>query len=111
MAGAPLAVWLGAKVPHGDPPPFPPLAHVTAQSTPALAGSLVTAAETTALLPVTMGLGGPCVKATAMRGVSGAAFAWLVLHPVMTTTVAKLEKSARNAQIQSFQRPFRSVLP
>lgn len=99
-------------MPHGDPP-FPALAHVTTQSTPAAAGSLVTTAETIALLPVIMGVGGACAIATEMSGVCvwGVAFAWLVLHPVMTPTVAKLQKSKRNAPNQSFRRPFRSVLP
>lgn len=108
MAVAPLAVWLGEKVPHGDPL-LPALPHVTTQSTPALAGSLPTEAETKALLPVTMGLGGACVIATEMSGVWGVAFAWLVLHPVPTPTVAKLQMSATNALIPSFQKPFRSV--
>ena len=102
-------MWLGEKLPHGDPL-FPALPQVTTQSTPALAGSLATEAETKALPPVTMGLGGPCVITTEMSGVWGVAFAWLVLHPAMTPTVAKLEQSARNAPIRSFRRPFRSVL-
>lgn len=107
MARAPLAVWLGVKAPQLEP--LAP--HVTTQSTPALAGSLVTAAATLTLLPAIMEAGGPCVSATEMRGVWVGGVLWLaVLHPAMTPTVAKLPKTARNAPIQSFRRAFRSVL-
>jgi hypothetical protein len=61
---APLAVWLGLKLPQ-----FGALEHVATQSTPAFAGSFVTAAETCATLLTTIGLLGGCVMATEISGV------------------------------------------
>ena len=70
MVVAPLAVCFGEKLPQ-----LGALPHVTTQSTPALAGSLVTVAATIAPLPVIMVLGGNCVIATEMRGVEEPGFA------------------------------------
>jgi|SRR5215472_1060347 len=110
MAVSPLAVWLGVKLPHGGAM-FAVMGHVTTQSTPAPAGSLETMADTTALLPVII-VGGACVISTEIRGVWEIGLAWLVLlHPAMKPMVVKLLKTARNAAIQSFRRPFPSVLP
>jgi len=63
---APAAVCVGEKEPQAE---FPVFAQVTTQSTPALAESLVTTAETCVEVPVVISAGGLCIIATAMSGV------------------------------------------
>jgi hypothetical protein len=105
MEVAPLAVWLGKKVPQ-----LGALPHIATQSIPALAGSLVAVAETAAMLPAIKEAGGNTVIATETMGVRVPGSAALVLHPAKTPIAAKLHKIARNAPIQSFRRHAPSVL-
>ena len=64
VVAAPLSVWAGEKVPQ-----FGALPQVAIQSTPALAGSLLTLADTCAWVPTGSVVGGSCVIAMDMSGV------------------------------------------
>jgi len=64
VVAAPLAVCAGEKFPQ-----FAALPHVAIQSTPALAGSFATVAETCAEVVTGIAAGGACVSATDMTGV------------------------------------------
>jgi hypothetical protein len=64
VVAAPLAVCAGVKCPQ-----LPALPQMATQSTPALAGSLFTVAETCAEVLTGSVAGGSCVSATDMSGV------------------------------------------
>jgi len=64
VVAAPLAVCAGKKLPQ-----FGWLPQVAIQSTPALAGSFVTVADTCAWVPTGSVAGGSCASAMDMRGV------------------------------------------
>ena len=66
MVELPLAVWEGEKVPQ-----FGALPHTATQSTPALAVSLLTVAETEAEVPTVREEGGAWTRATEMIGGGG----------------------------------------
>jgi len=65
VVAAPLAVWAGLKLPHFAVT----LPQVATQSTPALAGSLLTVAETCAEVLTGSTAGGSCASAMEMSGV------------------------------------------
>lgn len=55
--------------------------HVATQSTPALAGSLLTTAETGTMLPASIEMGGACVMSKDIIGVVGVAAAFVPVKP------------------------------
>src|ERR1700731_20962 len=76
------------------------LPQTATQSTPAAARSLFTVAETCALLPTSMEVGGAWLMATEMSGVCSAAFfAAFVLHPAISKKATRASAHSRNALI------------
>jgi hypothetical protein len=94
---APLAVCDGEKDPQ-----LGALLHIATQSTPALATSLDTVAETCALLPTSKEEGGAWVMATEMRGVCES-FVVFAEHPAMPRKAVRPTTNGRNAQKQRLQ--------
>ena len=86
---APLAVWAGEKLPQ-----LIALLQVAIQSTPALAGSLFTEAETCADVATCSVLGGICCSAMDMRGVcEGGVWGRPVEHPARLPKVRRAKAS------------------
>jgi len=89
VVAAPLSVCWGEKLPQ-----LVVLAHVAIQSTPALAGSSVTVAETCAWVPTGSVDGGNCTIAMDMSGVcEGGVCGRLVEHPAIPQKAMRTKAS------------------
>lgn len=103
MVEAPLAVWAGEKEPHSGG-----LVQVAIQSTPALAASLVTVAATKTKLPVTIELGGGCVRETDTSGVVVEAL--LTFAPVSAHPPSPMESPVTTTSKRAVHEPKRNLL-
>jgi hypothetical protein len=87
VVAAPLAVWIGEKVPHTGALP-----QTATQSTPAFATSFVTVAATNAVALTDMEEGGLCIRDIETVGVSGS------LEPVIAHPAAARERARRSTR-------------